>query len=147
MTVYSIEKHRQHCQATSFMSELDDVNFRVTVRSELYTFLLKTQKYTATIHKQEFIVSRAKSGPTASWFLNTSTATFNSNLIRSSLRTRSKKKVSDHKVTSHAEISNHWHCNWPTYKNVSLRTLLAFLWTSTLHGRTWRVLEMILAVW
>jgi hypothetical protein len=31
MTVYSMEKRRQHCQATSFMSDLDDVNFPVTV--------------------------------------------------------------------------------------------------------------------
>jgi hypothetical protein len=31
MTVYSMEKHRQHCQATSFESDLDDVNFPVTV--------------------------------------------------------------------------------------------------------------------
>jgi hypothetical protein len=33
MTVYSMEKHRQHCQATSFMSDLHDVNFTVTVAS------------------------------------------------------------------------------------------------------------------
>jgi hypothetical protein len=31
MTVYSTEKHRQQSQATSFMSDLDDVNFPVTV--------------------------------------------------------------------------------------------------------------------
>jgi hypothetical protein len=31
MTVYSMEKCWQHCQATSFMSDLDDVNFPVTV--------------------------------------------------------------------------------------------------------------------
>jgi hypothetical protein len=31
MTVYSMEKRRQHCQATSFMSDLDDVNFPVTI--------------------------------------------------------------------------------------------------------------------
>jgi hypothetical protein len=31
MTVYSKEKRMQHCQATSFMSDLDDVNFPVTV--------------------------------------------------------------------------------------------------------------------
>jgi hypothetical protein len=31
LTVYFIEKRWQHCQATSFMSDLDDVNFPVTV--------------------------------------------------------------------------------------------------------------------
>jgi hypothetical protein len=31
MTVYSMEERRQRCQATSFMSDLDDVNFPVTV--------------------------------------------------------------------------------------------------------------------
>jgi hypothetical protein len=31
MTVYSVEKSWQHCQATSFMSNFDDVNFPVTV--------------------------------------------------------------------------------------------------------------------
>jgi hypothetical protein len=31
MTVYSMEKRRQHCQATRFMSDLDDVNFPVTI--------------------------------------------------------------------------------------------------------------------
>ena len=31
MTVYFMEKRRHHCQATSFMSDLDDVNFPVTV--------------------------------------------------------------------------------------------------------------------
>jgi hypothetical protein len=31
MTVYSMEKCRQHCQATSLMSDLDDVNFPVIV--------------------------------------------------------------------------------------------------------------------
>jgi hypothetical protein len=31
MAVYSMEKRWQHCQATSFTSDLDDVNFPVTV--------------------------------------------------------------------------------------------------------------------
>jgi hypothetical protein len=31
MTVYSMEKRWQHCKATSFMSDLDGVNFPVTV--------------------------------------------------------------------------------------------------------------------
>jgi hypothetical protein len=31
LTVYSIEKRRQHSHATSFTSDLDDVNFPITV--------------------------------------------------------------------------------------------------------------------
>jgi hypothetical protein len=31
MTVYCMEKRMQHCQATSFMSDLDDINFPVTI--------------------------------------------------------------------------------------------------------------------
>jgi hypothetical protein len=31
ITVYFMEKRRHHCQATSFMSDLDDVNFPVTI--------------------------------------------------------------------------------------------------------------------
>jgi hypothetical protein len=31
VTVYSTEKRRHHCQATSFMSDLDDVNFPVNI--------------------------------------------------------------------------------------------------------------------
>jgi hypothetical protein len=31
MTVYSMEKCKHHCQATSFMSDLDDVNFPLTI--------------------------------------------------------------------------------------------------------------------
>jgi hypothetical protein len=31
MTVYPVEKRTQHCQATSFISDLDDVNFPLTV--------------------------------------------------------------------------------------------------------------------
>jgi hypothetical protein len=38
MTVYSMEKRRQHCQATSFMSGLDDVNFPVTVAIRISPF-------------------------------------------------------------------------------------------------------------
>jgi hypothetical protein len=30
MTVHSMENRSHHCQATSFMSDLDDVNFPVT---------------------------------------------------------------------------------------------------------------------
>jgi hypothetical protein len=33
MTVYSMQKRRQHSQATSFMSDLDDVNFPGTLVS------------------------------------------------------------------------------------------------------------------
>jgi hypothetical protein len=39
MTVYSIEKRRQHCQATSFMSDLDDVNFPVTIANCVSPFV------------------------------------------------------------------------------------------------------------
>jgi hypothetical protein len=38
MTVYSIEKRRQHCQATSFTSDLDDVNFPVAVANFVSPF-------------------------------------------------------------------------------------------------------------
>jgi hypothetical protein len=38
MTVNSMEKRRQHCQATSFMSDLDDVNFPVTVATRVSLF-------------------------------------------------------------------------------------------------------------
>jgi hypothetical protein len=31
ITVYSLEKRRQHFQATSFMPDFDDVNFPITV--------------------------------------------------------------------------------------------------------------------
>jgi hypothetical protein len=61
MTVYFMEKRRHHCQATSFMSDLDDVNFPVIIanffpfwvspeqyRGDLAKMI--TQKYTATIY-------------------------------------------------------------------------------------------------
>jgi hypothetical protein len=38
MTVYSVEKRRQHFQATSFMSDFDDVNFPVTVANCISPF-------------------------------------------------------------------------------------------------------------
>jgi hypothetical protein len=38
MTVYSMEKRRQHSQATSFMSGLDDVHFPVTVANCISPF-------------------------------------------------------------------------------------------------------------
>jgi hypothetical protein len=38
MTVYSMEKRWQHCQATSFMSDFDDVNFPVTVANCISPF-------------------------------------------------------------------------------------------------------------
>jgi hypothetical protein len=38
MTVDSMEKRRQHCQATSFMSDLDDVEIPVTVANCIFPF-------------------------------------------------------------------------------------------------------------
>jgi hypothetical protein len=38
MTVYSMGKRWQHCQATSFMTDLDDVNFPVTVANCISPF-------------------------------------------------------------------------------------------------------------
>jgi hypothetical protein len=36
MTFYPTEKRYEHLQATSFMSNFDDVNFPVTIASKLY---------------------------------------------------------------------------------------------------------------
>jgi hypothetical protein len=38
MTVYSMEKRRHHCQTTNFMSDLDDVNFPVTIANFISPF-------------------------------------------------------------------------------------------------------------
>jgi hypothetical protein len=38
MTVYSMEKRRQHCKATNFLSDLDDVNFSLTVAKGISPF-------------------------------------------------------------------------------------------------------------
>jgi hypothetical protein len=38
MTVYFMQKRRHHCQATSFLFDLDDVNFRVTVANCISRF-------------------------------------------------------------------------------------------------------------
>jgi hypothetical protein len=38
MTIYSMEKRRQHCQATGFMSDLEDVNYPVTVANCISPF-------------------------------------------------------------------------------------------------------------
>jgi hypothetical protein len=75
MTVYSMEKRRHHCQATGFWSDLDDVNYSVTVVNCFFSFWVSpeeyrgdlgkmiTQLYTVTILYPEFIVSRTKSRP------------------------------------------------------------------------------------
>jgi hypothetical protein len=38
MTVYSMPKRWQHCQATSFMSDLDDVDFPLTAANCISRF-------------------------------------------------------------------------------------------------------------
>jgi hypothetical protein len=38
MTVYSVEKRRHHCQAVSFMSDFDDINFPVTTANYISPF-------------------------------------------------------------------------------------------------------------
>jgi hypothetical protein len=65
--------------------------------------------------RPDFIVKRTKRRPTALWFINKNTATFNSNFTRSSLWARSIEKAPDHKVSSHVEISMvtdtvNWRC-------------------------------------
>jgi hypothetical protein len=114
MTVYSMEKRRQHCQAGSFISDFDDVNF-AGYRSEMYFSFLRlswtasgwfdSRMYAATIHKQPFIVSRTKSRPTALWFINRTQQLVTAIWII--IVNTFKKESPDHKVSSQVKI-----CNW-----------------------------------
>jgi hypothetical protein len=55
-----------------------------------------------------------------------------------------QKKLSDHKVLS--QLKSLVTDTVTDVTEYALRTLLAFVRTITLHGRTWRVLEKIFAV-
>jgi hypothetical protein len=157
MTVYSMGKRGQHCQlqATSFMSNFNDFNFPVTaanwispVGSHLnsigwFNNKMTTRKYTSTVFKQEFFVSRTKSRPIAPWFISkTQQPSTAASLDRHCEHVR--KKVCDHEVSSHVEISNQWYwrskiCPWE---------LGSRLWghQHCLHVRTWQVLKKVSTV-
>jgi hypothetical protein len=45
MTVYFMQKRRHHYQATSFSSDLDDVNFPVTVANCVSPFWVSPEQY------------------------------------------------------------------------------------------------------
>jgi hypothetical protein len=67
------------------MSDFDEVNFPVTISKYISSLgshqnsKMITQKYTVTIHKQQFIVRRTKSRPNASYMIySQNTATNNS---------------------------------------------------------------------
>jgi hypothetical protein len=52
MTVYYMEKWRQHCQATSFLSDLDDVNFNYSNRSKVcFSFWVSPEQYRGDLAK------------------------------------------------------------------------------------------------
>jgi hypothetical protein len=137
------------------MSDLDDVNFPVTVANCVSPFgcylnsigVIQQQNDSSEVHcKPELLLSRSYCRSTAMWVINKNTKTFNSNFTGLPLWTRLQKKVSDHKLSSHVETYNHWHCEGRSRMCLKKVSLLVFARTSTLHGRTRQVLEIIFAI-
>jgi hypothetical protein len=102
-----------------------------------------TQKYTATIHKQDLILSRTESHQ-----LHDLLTKIHELLTAASLDRHCEHVQTRNSATTRCQVTLESLITDTVCDLVEcvLRILLAFVRISTLHGRTWWVLEMIYAV-